>query len=115
MTCKPSISSEPYTHAAHAARCAEAAARREVLVQHVLVRRGPVVYCAVIKAAYSVLGGPDCWTVETSWPEKTRFTAAVRNVLQCGGTTCSCAGEAPSGGTRLREVPLPASEGVTCL
>lgn len=90
MICKPSISSEPYTHAAHATKCSEAAQAREVLVQHVQAKRGPIIYCAVIKAAYTVPNGPDCWTIETVWPEKIRITVLVRNVIACGGQTCSC-------------------------
>ena len=45
----PVISSDPYTYQMHAARCAEAARQRQVLVQHVLAKRGPIVYFAVIK------------------------------------------------------------------
>ena len=33
---RPSISSEPYTFLRHAQLCSEAAARREILIQHVL-------------------------------------------------------------------------------
>lgn len=84
------VSSDPYTHAMHAQACANASKQRQTLVQHVLVRRGMLIYCATIKNAYSVPNGPDCWTVETTWPEKTRFTVPVRNVLACGGQTCSC-------------------------
>lgn len=56
----------------------------------VQAKRGPIVYCAVIKNAYTVPGGPDCWTLQTTWPEKTRLTVPVRNVIACGGPTCSC-------------------------
>jgi hypothetical protein len=96
MSLKPSISSEPYTHEAHAKRCVEAAKAREVLSQYVQAKRGQIVYCAVIKAAYTVPNGPDCWTVETLWPEETRITVPVRNVLQCGGLTCSCVPVGPA-------------------
>lgn len=83
--------SEPdYTHSLHATACQQAAALRQVLVQRVLVKRGPVVYCAVIKAAYTVPDGPDCWTVETSWPEKARITVPCRNVIACMPARCSC-------------------------
>ncbi|MEO8023870.1 hypothetical protein [Polaromonas sp.] len=93
MKTKPisySLSSEPYSYQAHAARCAEAARSREVLVQHVLARRGPIVYCAVIKELWVTPDGKDCWTLETLWPEKARLTIPVRNVIQCGGEFCSC-------------------------
>lgn len=83
-----------YTHELHAQRCGEAARHRQVLIQHVLAKRGPIIYCAVIKAPWTSPSGIDCWTVETSWPEKTRLTIPVRNVIQCGGDTCTCTDEA---------------------
>jgi hypothetical protein len=33
----------------HAAACSAAAKNREVLVQYVLAKRGPIVYCAVMR------------------------------------------------------------------
>ncbi|MDO9357831.1 MAG: hypothetical protein Q7T70_02405 [Polaromonas sp.] len=84
------IPSDPYTHEAHAVKCGQFAKARMVLVQRVLCQRGPILYCGVIKNAYTVPGGPDCWTVETVHPEKTRITIPVRNVIACGGETCSC-------------------------
>ena len=90
MSATYSVSSDPYTHAAHAIRCREATQKRQIPVQYVLAKRGMLVYCAVIKSAYKAPNGPDCWTVETIWPEKTRITVPVHNVLQCGGLTCSC-------------------------
>jgi hypothetical protein len=79
-----------YTHALHAHACHEAAKRQEVLIQHVLAQRGPVVYCAVIKQAYTVPNGPDCWTLETLWPEKARITVPCKNVIACDAASCSC-------------------------
>jgi hypothetical protein len=83
-----------YTHALHAAACGNAAKSRQVLVQHVLARRGRVVYCATIKNAYTVPNGPDCWTIETSWPEKARLTVPCKNVIACDPSGCSCLGSA---------------------
>ena len=79
-----------YTHALHAQACGAAARRHEVLIQHVLAKRGQIVYCAVIKNAYSVPEGPDCWTLETLWPEKTRITIPCKNVIACDSVFCSC-------------------------
>ena len=84
------ISSEPYTHEAHFKRCYDAAQVRRMHDQYVQAKRGQIVYCALIKTAYTVPNGPDCWTIETLWPEKTRITVPVRNVIACGGDTCSC-------------------------
>ena len=112
MSVVASIFFEPYTHAAHATRCSEAAKAREVLVQHVQAKRGPIVYCAIIKAAYTVPNGPDCWTIETLWPEQTRITVPVRNVIACGGETCSCC---PQEATSERaERAAEAQKGLTC-
>lgn len=111
MICKPSISSEPYTHAVHATRCSQAAARREVLVQYVQAKRGPVVYCGTIAGCWTTSDGLDCWIVQTSWPEKTRITIPVRNVLRCGGETCSCE---PIGASE-RAQRAAAQKGVRCL
>lgn len=87
--------SEPdYTHALHAQACGVAARARQVLVQHVLAKRGQVIYCAVIKAPYSVPEGPDCWTLETLWPEKVRLTIPCKNVIACDPAFCSCAAPA---------------------
>lgn len=81
-----------YTHALHAHACQIAAQARQVLVQHVLAKRGQIVYCATIKNAYTVPdGGPDCWTVETLWPEKTRITVPCKNVIACDAVSCVCA------------------------
>ena len=83
--------SEPdYTHALHDQACQEAAQDRIVLEQHVLAKRGQIVYCAKIKAPYTVPGGPDCWTLETLFPEKTRITVPCRNVIACDSAFCSC-------------------------
>lgn len=95
-----------YTHELHAQACQKAAQARQTLVQHVLARRGRLVYCAIIKNAYTVPDGPDCWTIETSWPEKARLTVPCKNVIACDPVGCSCVG--PS------VVSEPESE-VTCL
>lgn len=97
MTAKQSRSREPepdYTHALHSKAWAIAARSRHVLVQHVLAKRGQVIYCAVIKSAYSVPNGPDCWTLETLFPERTRITIPCRNVIACDPAFCSCAAPA---------------------
>lgn len=111
MTGKYNRPREPepsYTHELHAQACQEAAMARQVLVQHVLARRGKVVYCAIIKNAYTVPDGPDCWTIETSWPEQARLTVPCKNVIACEPSGCSCLGSAASA------VSEPAL-GVTCL
>ena len=82
-----------YTHADHGKACGEAARCLQVLSQqHVLAKRGQVVYCAVIKEPWTTPSGIDCWTIETSWPERTRITVPVRNVILCPSEGCSCAG-----------------------
>lgn len=92
MTARPSRPLEPiYTHAMHFQACYDAGQKRQMLVQHVLAKRGQIVYCAIIKHAYTVPNGPDCWTVETSWPEKTRITVPCKNVIACNRALCSCA------------------------
>jgi hypothetical protein len=106
---RPSISSEPYTFLRHAQLCSEAAARREILVQHVLAKRGPVVYCGVIKDAWTTPDGTDCWTIETSFPEKTRVTIPVYNVIQCGGPVCSCVAA-----SERAQRAAAGQEGLTC-
>lgn len=95
MNCKYNRPRDPepsYTHALHAHECQLAAQARQVLQKRVLVRKGQIVYCATIKAAYTVPDGPDCWTVETSWPERARFTVACKNTIACPEACCSCMG-----------------------
>ncbi len=88
---KPLQDREPdYTHALHAKACGEAAKARKTLVTHVLVQKGPIVYCGVIKAPWTTPDGKDCWTVETLWPEKCRFTVSCKNVIECKSEKCSC-------------------------
>lgn len=85
---------DPYTHADHAKRCVEAAKNGAVLAnQLILVKKGQVVYCAMLQGAYTVPDGPDCWTVQTTWPEKGKFTTVCKNVRLCGDSACSCAAE----------------------
>ncbi|MDP2034193.1 MAG: hypothetical protein Q8K29_12345 [Polaromonas sp.] len=91
---RPRPAEPDYTHSMHAAACAKAAQRREVLVQHVLAKRGRIVYCAVIRGAWMSPDGKECWTLETLWPENTRLTIPVRNVIQCGGEFCTCTASA---------------------
>lgn len=90
MSCLPPIPEPDYTHALHARVCQVAALRGVVPVVHVLAKRGPLVYCATIKEPYSVPNGPDCWTLQTLWPEKTRITVPVRNVIACNPAFCTC-------------------------
>lgn len=118
MSITPSISSEPYTHEEHFRRCYDAGQLRQMHTQHVLAKRGIVVYCAVVKTAYTVPNGPDCWTVETLWPEQTRITLPVRNVIACGGKTCSCVPVAPAWSEAKPEATATVAEGqkgFTCL
>ena len=93
---------EPYTHAAHAKRCYEAAQKGAVLANQLIqVKKGQVIYCAQLKAAYTVPNGPDCWTVETTWPEAGKFTTVCKNVRLCGDQKCSCAIERQAERERL--------------
>lgn len=86
--------SEPdYTHVLHAEACAHHALGRQVLLQHVLAKRGEVIYCATIRAPYTVPKGPDCWTLDTIWPEVARITVPCRNVIACNPRFCSCEAE----------------------
>jgi hypothetical protein len=87
--------SEPYTHAAHAQRCHAAALAGDVLSnQYVQVKKGQIVFCAHLKAAWTVpVKDLDCWTVETFWPEQARFTTPCKNVRLCGDEKCSCIAE----------------------
>jgi hypothetical protein len=88
------MSLEPYTHAAHSKRVHEAALNRVVLSNQLIqVKKGQVVYCAILKAPYTVPDGPDCWTVETVWPDAGKFTTVCKNVRLCGDEKCSCAAE----------------------
>lgn len=87
----------PYTHAAHARACSDAA-RAGVVLQRkcVQVRRGQVTYCARIVEAVTLDKAGDCWTVEVVWPATGRMTVLVRNVRDCEGdaqANCMCAEE----------------------
>lgn len=86
---------EPYTHAAHAQRCHAAALQGATLSnQYVQVKKGLIVSCAHLKAAWTVpVKELDCWTVETFWPETARFTTPCKNVRLCGDEKCSCMAE----------------------
>jgi hypothetical protein len=86
---------EPYTHAAHAQRCHKAALEGSVLSnQYVQVKKGQVVSCARLKAAWTVpIKNLDCWIVETFWPENAKFTTPCKNVRLCGDEKCTCIAE----------------------
>lgn len=86
---------EPYTHAAHAQRCHKAALEGSVLLnQYVQVKKGQIVSCARLISAWTVpFEDLDCWTVDTFWPYKARFTTPCKNVRLCGDEKCSCIAE----------------------
>lgn len=85
------MSTHPYTHADHWKRGIEASKRLQMVERtHVQVRKGPVIYCAQILEAYTVPNGPDCWTVESLYPQKARFTVPCKNVRLCESSTCTC-------------------------
>lgn len=86
---------QPYTHAQHAQRCRIAALSGVSLSnQYIQVKRGQIVSCAVLKAAWTVpFKDLDCWTVETIWPEQGKFTTPCKNVRLCGDEKCSCSAE----------------------
>jgi len=79
-----------YTHEIHARATEQAAQRRQVLQQHVLVKKGQIRYCAVIRAPWTTSDGKECWTVEALWPEQCRFTVSTSNVVECRSDKCSC-------------------------
>lgn len=84
--------SEPdYTLALHHQRATEAAQRGQMLDKtYVLAKRGQVVYCATLCFPFTVPNGPDCWTLDTLFPERTRLTIPCRNVIACNPASCSC-------------------------
>lgn len=107
-----------YTHELHALACRLAAIAGTVLQnQHVLCKRGQIIYCATLQQAYTSPNGLECWTVNTIWPEKARLTIAVRNVVACHPASCSCLfSEAAAAGSDAGACgPASASEAVTCL
>jgi len=85
------MSAEPdYTLALHHQRATEAAQHRQMLGKtYVLAKRGEIVYCATLCHPYTVPNGPDCWTMDTLFPERTRLTIPCRNVILCPDG-CSC-------------------------
>lgn len=100
MSARTPRAPEPdYTHALHAQACQQAAQRGEVLEgAYVLAKRGEIVYCARIVRPWTIPNGPDCWTLETLWPERTRLTIPCLNVIACPNpAACSCR-PAPSAG-----------------
>lgn len=83
--------SEPYTHAMHAHRCRKAALQRVSAADlPVQVQKRGVTYCGVIKSPWTTPDGLDCWTVETSSPEASRFTVPCKQVRECGQSGCVC-------------------------
>jgi len=83
------MTGQPYTHAAHAASCSEAARQGHVLAaQHVQIMRRGVLYCAQIVCAWTTPDGVDCWTVQATHPESARFTVPCRYVRLCIRCTC---------------------------
>ncbi|GEM_PF-6466774 len=81
-----------YTHAAHFAACLAAAERGEVLAPpYVLAKRGPIVYCGVIKNLWTSRKGVDCWNIDTLWPEVAQICVSAANVILCPVEGCSCA------------------------
>lgn len=93
MTARQLGALEPdYTHALHAQACYEAAQRGEVLEgAYVLAKRGLIVYCAQIVRPWTIPGGPECWVLDTLFPERTRLTIPCRNVIACPNpAACSC-------------------------
>lgn len=86
-----------YTHALHAQRCIDAAQRGEVLNgAYVLAKRGLIVYCARIARPWSIPNGPDCWTLDTLFPERARVTIPCFNVIECPADRCSCRPAGPA-------------------
>lgn len=94
--------SEPdYNHALHAQACREAAQRGEVLEgAYVLAKRGEIVYCARIARPWTIPNGPECWVLDTLFPERARVTIPCCNVIECPADRCSCR----SAGTAAHEL-----------
>lgn len=82
---------QPYTHAMHAQRCHESARSGVSAVGlRVQVQKRYVTYCARIAGCWTTPDNVDCWTVETTSPEVSRFTIPVRQVRECGQADCTC-------------------------
>ena len=84
------LAKQPRTDDGRKALAQASVAHQVLLEQHVLARRGQIVYCARIVAPYTVPNGPQCWTLDTLFPERTRLTIPCRNVIECPPDRCSC-------------------------
>lgn len=85
------MSGQPYTHLAHAQRVGQAARQLVVLSgQRVQILRRGVVYCARLCEPWTTPTGVDCWTVETTSPERARCTVPCKLVRVCGQADCAC-------------------------
>lgn len=91
---------DPYTHAAHAQRCGEAARAGVPLVQFVQARLGGTSYCGYIKDAWTTGDGVDMWKLGLLSPQRGQCHTKVLNVRQCSGLDghCHCAAEQPQAG-----------------
>lgn len=116
------MTGEPYTHADHARRCAEAAKLLQVLPgAHVQARIGRTVCCARIVHAWDTADGVEMWQLDLHGPIKGRMSTPARNVRQCAGLDgrCSCAPAASEtrfgeGVPELATRPEAGPEAVTC-
>lgn len=85
----------PYTHAAHARRCREAAEARITLQQFVQVRYSGSSCCARILSAWDTPDGHEMWSLDLIGQIRGRLSMHATRVRQCSGLDghCACAGE----------------------
>lgn len=89
---------DPYTHAAHAARCRDAADSDVVLIQYVQTRSYQTSCCARIRNAWTTADGVDLWQLELLGPIRGIGSFGTKKTTQCSGIDgrCVCAGEDPA-------------------
>ena len=108
--------SAPYTHEEHFRRCySPTMQRRLVNRQRVQVMKRGILYCAELVDGWVSPDGVQCWTVETTYPERVRFTVPVKQVRACGDARCACSeGPGAEGAPLAGEGLRGGLEGVTC-
>ena len=103
--------SQPYTHAMHAHRCHQMALERVATAGlRVQVQKRGVTYCGRIAGCWTTPDNVDCWTVETTSPQVSRFTVPVRQVRECGQADCTCLAEPDRGELATHEAALSGSQ-----
>ena len=84
-----------YTHADHAAACAQAATERRPLQKFVQVNYHGAPVCAKILDAWDGPHGKEMWNIDLIGEVKGRMSFPVQQVRQCSGIDghCACAKE----------------------